>query len=38
LREVIDASPVRDKSAFIVENYPKNVNTLPKNLPEVYQS
>ena len=36
LREVIDASPVRDKSAFIVENYPKNVNTLPKNLPEVY--
>jgi NTE family protein len=36
LREVIDASPVNDKRICIVENYPKNVNALPKNLPEVY--
>ena len=36
LREVIDASPVNDKRIFLVENYPKRVNTLPKNLPEVY--
>ena len=36
LREVIDASPVNDKRVCIVENYPKRVNALPKNLPEVY--
>jgi NTE family protein len=36
LREVIDASPVNDKRIGIVENYPKNINALPKNLPEVY--
>jgi NTE family protein len=36
LREVIDASPVNDKRAFLVENYPKSVDALPKNLPEVY--
>jgi NTE family protein len=36
LREVIDASPVNDKRIGIVENYPKRVNALPKNLPEVY--
>jgi NTE family protein len=36
LREVIDASPVNDKRIIIVENYPKNINTLPENLPEVY--
>jgi NTE family protein len=36
LREVIDASPVNDKRIFLVENYPKRVNALPKNLPEVY--
>jgi NTE family protein len=36
LREVIDASPVNDKRIFIVENYPKKVGLLPKNLPEVY--
>jgi NTE family protein len=36
LREVIDASPVNDKRVCIVENYPKGVNALPKNLPEVY--
>jgi NTE family protein len=27
---------VRDKRAFLVENYPKRVDKLPKNLPEVY--
>ncbi|MGH9953777.1 MAG: hypothetical protein ACRD5J_19345, partial [Nitrososphaeraceae archaeon] len=36
LREVIDASPVKDKRIFLVENYPKKVDVLPKNLPEVY--
>ena len=36
LREVIDASPVKDKRIFLVENYPKKVDLLPKNLPEVY--
>jgi NTE family protein len=36
LREVIDASPVNDKRIAIVENYPKRVNALPKNLLEVY--
>ena len=36
LREVIDASPVNDKRVFIVENYPKRVDRLPKSLPEVY--
>jgi NTE family protein len=36
LREVIDASPVNDKRIYIVENYPKKVEVLPKNLPEVY--
>src|SRR5919199_5407413 len=36
LREVIDASPVNDKRIGIVENHPKRVNALPKNLPEVY--
>jgi NTE family protein len=36
LREVIDASPVNDKWIFFVENYPKNIDVLPRNLPEVY--
>ena len=36
LREVIDASPVNDKRIFLVENYPKKIDVLPKNLPEVY--
>lgn len=36
LREVIAASPIRDKRICIVENYPKNIETLPKNMPEVY--
>lgn len=36
LREVIDASPVNDKRIFLVENYPKKIDILPENLPEVY--
>lgn len=36
LSEVIDASPVNDKQVFLVENYPKNIVKLPKNLAEVY--
>src|SRR5918997_5326869 len=35
LREVIDASPVKDKQIFLVENYPKRCDTLPDNLQEV---
>jgi NTE family protein len=35
LREVIDASPVRDKQIFLVENYPKNVDKLPENIHEI---
>jgi NTE family protein len=35
LREVIDASPVRDKRVFLVENYPKKCETLPDSLSEV---
>ncbi len=36
LREAIDAAPVTDKRVFIVENYPKKIDRLPRNLPEVY--
>lgn len=35
LREVMDAAPVTDKRVFIVENYPKKIERLPQNLPEV---
>lgn len=35
LREVIDASPIRDKRVFLVENYPKKCDSLPDNLLEV---
>jgi len=35
LREVIDASPVKNKRIFLVENYPKNIDNLPENLFEV---
>lgn len=35
LREVIDASPVKDKRVFLVENYPKISDTLPDSLSEV---
>jgi NTE family protein len=34
-REVIEASPVKDKRIFLVENYPKNIDKLPDNLLEV---
>src|SRR5215216_6476884 len=36
LREVIDASPINDKRVFLVENYPKKIDILPRNLPEVH--
>ena len=36
LKEVIDASPVNDKRVYIVENHPKRVDILPKNLVEIY--
>jgi NTE family protein len=36
LREAIDASPINDKWVFLVENYPKKIDALPTNLPEVY--
>jgi NTE family protein len=35
LREVIEASPVKDKRVFLVENYPKHCVKLPDNLLEV---
>jgi NTE family protein len=35
LREVIDASPVKNKRIFLVENYPKHIDNLPGNLFEV---
>jgi NTE family protein len=35
LREVIDASPVKDKRVFLVENYPKRSDALPDNLLDV---
>jgi NTE family protein len=35
LREVIDAAPIRDKRVFIVENYPRKIERLPQNMPEV---
>jgi NTE family protein len=36
LREAIDASPVNDKQIFLVENYPKKIEVLPGNLPEIH--
>ncbi|MGD1834188.1 MAG: patatin-like phospholipase family protein [Nitrososphaeraceae archaeon] len=36
LKEAIDASPVKNKRVFIVENYPKKVDHLPHDLPEVH--
>ena len=36
LREVIDSSPVNDKRIFLVENYPKKIESLPDNMAEVY--
>jgi NTE family protein len=34
-REVIEASPVKDKRIFLVENYPKNIDRLPDSIQEV---
>ena len=36
LKEAIDASPVKNKRVFIVENYPKKIDHLPHDLPEVH--
>ena len=36
LREVLEASPIKNKRIFLVENYPKKVDTLPENIPEIY--
>lgn len=36
LREAIDASPINDKRIFLVENYPKRIDVLPRDLPEVH--
>ena len=35
LREVIEASPAKDKRVFLVENYPRYSDRLPDNLLEV---
>ena len=35
-REVIAASPVKDKMIILVENYPQRIEKLPENLPGVY--
>src|SRR5690606_39129771 len=35
-REVIAASPVKDKMIILVENYPQRIDNLPENLPDVY--
>ena len=35
LREVIEASPAKDKQVFLVENYPRYSERLPANLLEV---
>jgi NTE family protein len=35
IREVMAASPSNDKNVFIVENYPKKIDNLPKNMTEV---
>jgi NTE family protein len=36
LREAIDSSPVNDKRIFLVENYPKTIEVLPRDLAEVH--
>jgi NTE family protein len=35
IREVMVASPSKDKNIFIVENYPKKIDKLPTNMTEV---
>ena len=35
LKEVIESSPVNDKNVYIIENYPKKIDRLPRNRAEV---
>lgn len=35
LRQVIQASPRNDKHIYIVENYPRHIDSLPSNMTEV---
>ena len=35
IREVMVASPCKDKNIFVVENYPKKIEKLPTNISEV---
>lgn len=35
VRAVLKASPRNDKHIYIIENYPRNIDTLPSNLMEV---
>jgi NTE family protein len=35
IREVMAASPSKDKNIFVVENYPKKIGKLPSNMSEV---
>jgi NTE family protein len=35
LRQVIQASPRNDKDVYIVENYPRHIDSLPSNMTEV---
>lgn len=35
IREVMIASPSKDKNIFVVENYPKQIDKLPENMTEV---
>jgi len=35
VREVIEASPVKNKNLFIVENYPRKIKELPSNIYDV---
>ncbi|HEY7227424.1 MAG TPA: patatin-like phospholipase family protein [Nitrososphaeraceae archaeon] len=35
IREVMVASPCKDKNIFVVENYPKKIEKLPANMSEV---
>jgi NTE family protein len=35
IREVMTASPSKDKNIFIIENYPKEIDRLPSNMTEV---
>ncbi|HSF00354.1 MAG TPA: patatin-like phospholipase family protein, partial [Nitrososphaeraceae archaeon] len=35
IREVMVASPSKDKNIFVVENYPKKIYSLPSNMSEV---